>query len=170
MVKCLSALEPKITSMAPSTWQKVDEWRQWSLFTGQDRCTATLRLVHPTGVALIHNTKETWRQSSRMSIRNLSCRLLTTWRISEDQMKKPTFTVFLDIIISQLSSFFVPSSIHCLFRTIKRCRFGTDRIWWIVTKGTTEGKLVLMYMHFMCEFAHWRPCLPWFQNWLKKRN
>ena len=68
--------------------------------------------------------------------------------------EKAHFTVFLDIIISQLSSFFVPSSIHCLFRTIKRCRFGTDRIWWIVTKGTTVGKLVLMYMHYMCEFAH----------------
>ena len=116
MVKCLSALEPKITSMAPSTWQKVDEWRQWSLFTGQDRCTATLRLVHPTGVALIQDTEEeTWWQSSRMPIRNLSCRLLKTWRIWEYQEKKPTFTVFLDITIIQLSSFFVLSSIHCLF-------------------------------------------------------
>ena len=162
MVKCLSALEPKITSMAPSTWQKVDEWRQWSLFTGQDRCTATLRLVHPTGVALIQDTEEeTWWQSSRMPIRNLSCRLLKTWRIWEYQEKKPTFTVFLDITIIQLSSFFVLSSIHCLFRTIKRCRFGTDRIGWIVERTITVEKLVLMCMHFMREFARWRPCLCW---------
>ena len=170
MVKCLSALEPKITSMAPSTWQREDEWRQWSLFTGRDGWNATLSIKHPFGVALIHNTKNTWWQSSRMLIRNLSCRLLKTWRIWEWQEKKPTFTVFLDIIIIQLSSFFVPSSIHCLFWTTKRCRFGTDRIWWIVTKRTIVGKLVLMYMHFMCEFAHWKPCLRWFQNWLKKKN
>ena len=162
MVKCLSALEPKITSMAPSTWQKVDEWRQWSLFTGQDRCTATLRLVHPTGVALIQDTEEeTWWQSSRMPIRNLSCRLLKTWRIWEYQEKKPTFIVFLDITIIQVSSFFVLSSIHCLFLTTKRCRFGTDTIGWMVERTTTVEKLVLMYMHCMREFAHWRPCFCW---------
>ena len=42
--------------------------------------------------------------------------------------------------------------------------------WRIVTRRTTVGKLVLMCMHCMREFAHWRPYLRWFQNWLKKRN
>ena len=72
---------------------------------------------------------------------------------------KNTFTVFLDITITQLSSFFATSSIHCLSRATKRCRYGTDRIGWTAERKTTAVKLVLMCTHGMSEFANWRSCL-----------
>ena len=157
MVKKPSALEPKIISMVPSTWQRVDEWRQWSLFTGQGRCAATIKLFHPTGAAPTQYLEKIWWQSSQMPIRRPFCPLPKTWKVI--LVSKNTFTVFLDITIIQLSWFFATSSIHCLSRATKRCRYGTDRIGLTAERKTTAVKLVLMCMHGMSESAHWRSCL-----------
>ena len=162
MVKNLSALEPKTISTVPSTWQRVDELRQWSLFTSQGRCAATMLLFHPTGVAPGHHIKTIWWQSSQMPIRRPFCHLPRTWKLLKLPVvliTKNTFTVFLDITIIQLSWFFATSSILCLSRATKRCRYGTDRIGLTAERKTTAVKLVLMCTHGMSESALWRPCL-----------
>ena len=157
MVKKPSALEPKIISMVPSTWQRVDEWRQWSLFTGQGRCAATIKLFHPTGAALPQCMEKIWWQSSQMQIRRPFCPPPKTWKLI--LITENTFTVFLDITINQMSWFFATSSIRCLSRATKRCRYGTDRIGRTTQRKTTAVKLVLMCMHGMTESSHWRSCL-----------
>ena len=161
MVKNPSALKPEITNMVPSIWQTMDEWRQWSLFTGQGRCAATMLLFHPTGAAPGQHMEKIWWQSSQMPIRRPFCPLPKTWKLYLPVLleTKHTFTVFLDITIIQLSWFFATSSIHCLSRATKRCRYGTDRIGWTAERKTTAVKLVLMCTHGMSEFANWRSCL-----------
>ena len=81
MVKNPSALEPEITNMVPSIWQSMDEWRQWSLFTGQGRCAATMLPFHPTGAAPGQHMEKIWRQSSQMPIRRPFCPLPKTWKL-----------------------------------------------------------------------------------------
>ena len=161
-VKKPSALDPETISMVPSTWQIVDEWRQWSLFTGQGRCAATIKLFHPTGAAPTQHMEKLWWHSSQMPIRRPFCHLPKTWKLLKLPViltTKNSFTVFLNITIIQLSWFFATSSIFCLSRATKRCRYGTDKIGWTAERKTTAVKLVLMCMHVMSESAHWRPCL-----------
>ena len=155
MAKNLSALEPKITNMVPSTWQRVEEWKQWSLFTGQGRCAAAI-IFHPTGVAPTQDMEKIWWQSLQMQIRRPFCPLPKTWKLI---LIKKTITAFLDITIIQLSWFFATSTIHCLSRATKRCSYGTDRIGRTTLREKTAVKLVLMCMHGMSESAHWRSCL-----------
>ena len=161
MVKNPSALKPKIINMVPSTWQRVEEWKRWSLFTRQGRCAATIKLIHPTGAAPTQVMKKIWWQSSQMPIRRPFCPLPKTWKLYLPVLleTKHTITLFLDITITQLSWFFATSSIHCLSRATKRCRYGTDRIGWTAERKTTAVKLVLMCMHGMSESAHC-PQLP----------
>ena len=70
-----------------------------------------------------------------------------------------TFKVFLDITSIQLSWFFLTSSILCLFRATKRCRYGTNRTGITVRRKTTVTKLVLMCIHGMLNSFYWRPFL-----------
>ena len=154
MARNPSALEPKITNMVPSTWQRADEWKQWSLFTGQGRCSATIIIFHPSGAAPTQHMEKIWWHSSQMQIRRLFCPLAKTWKVIQY-----TITLFPDITIIQLSWFFATSSIHCLPRATKRCRYGTDRIGRTALRKTTAVKLVLMCMRGMSESAHWRSCL-----------
>ena len=132
-VKKPSALEPETISMVPSTWQIVDEWRQWSLFIGQGRCAATIKLFHPTGAAPTQHMEKLWWPSSQMPIRRPFCHLPKTWKLLKLPViliTKNSFTVFLNITIIQLSWFLATSSIFCLFFVNLLSRNQGMQIWY----------------------------------------
>ena len=133
MVKNPSVLEPKIICMIPLIWQWVDEWRQWSLFTDQGRWSATLRMLHATGAALIQNLEESWWQSSQTPIRNLSFRLLKTWKV--------ILTVFLDITFIQLSWFFATSIDPLSVSSNQEMQIWYGQDWKDTSEGNNSGKV-----------------------------
>ena len=157
MVTSLSALEPKITNMVPSTWHRVDKWRQWSLFTGQGRCAGN----NSTVSSYKDCTWPTYGEKLRTIMTDANKKAFLQNAENCSLIRWSTFKVFLDITSIQLSWFFLNSSILCLFRATKRCRYGTNRTGITVRRKTTVIKLVLMCIHGVLNSFYWRPFLRW---------
>ena len=93
MVTSLSALGPKITNMVPSKSQRVENWRQWSLFTSQGRCAVTILQFHPNGTAPGQHMEKIFWQSSQMPIRRPFCQILKTCLLIDVKKVKYSYSL-----------------------------------------------------------------------------